>query len=177
VPPPGYAIAPPAVAAMPGGPQDPSQQAAAGGPGGPGGASAISPIEPIQGASPELAAAGAGPEKMGAAAGSTGKVEPHDGDDSKEGAPPNQALNVPGAPAKTPGLAGPPTAGGSKDPKSVTDGPMPKPQKVAAHEFVSSMFPDAPKSPSYIGAPVELPSSPTRSAAALAAMLRSRSQR
>lgn len=64
------------------------------------------------------------------------------GDVDEEGpsvSPPNKALNVKGSPATTPSLNPPNnTAGGSKDPLSVTDGPMPAP-KTASQQFGADM--------------------------------------
>lgn len=74
--PPGALVTPPgsptpvAEAAVPGGPNDPGPQAGAGGGGDPsggaGGGSAINPISPIQGASPDLASGGGGDPSGGA---------------------------------------------------------------------------------------------------------------
>jgi hypothetical protein len=66
-----------------------------------------------------------------------------DGDVDEKGpsvSPPNKALNVPGSPDTTPSLRPRPnnTAGGSKDPKSVTDGAMPA-AKSAAQAFSEFM--------------------------------------
>lgn len=63
--PPGQPGAPPAESALPGGPNDASGQQAAAGGGGGQQQSAIQPIEPMQGASPELAQAGAAPKQAG----------------------------------------------------------------------------------------------------------------
>lgn len=120
-------------------------------------------------------------------------------DEGPQVSPPNKALNVAGAPATTPALRGGPTAGGSKDPESVTDGDMPAP-KSASIRFAEAIAAqqdaeEEGRAPSYVGAPVErdLPQSKTaalwsadsspvgrgsvpKTAAAVAAMIRSKTQ-
>jgi len=191
VTPPGAPMGPPPEAAMQGGPQDTGQGADAGGGGG---ASAISPIEPMQAASPELAAGGGGGgmggEKMGSAItvsdwlekAADGKADTRstEGDVDEEGprhsAPPSKDLRGP-HPGVRPGTQAI-TAGGSKDPLSrpETEADMgPVNTKSAAQQFASDLAADA-RTP--VGTPFDTMQTgrPVNNAAAVAAMLRSRSQ-
>jgi len=194
-----------AEAAVPGGPQDPAQQASADAGGG---SSAINAIDPIQGASPELAGGGGGMggEKIGsyepaavrflqdaqanAPAGYMVQLVKHadatvlspgcvdDDPPPKKSSPPNQALNMPGM-GKTPSLTGPPTAGGSVDPKSRTEagddlGPANASEKTAAQEWIDEIMLEPDHAASYIGEPFATGSSPVTNASAVASLLRSR---
>jgi hypothetical protein len=197
--PPGMPMAPQPEQAMPGGPMDPSQQS-----GGQGGDSAINPVEPMPGASPELAqgktaaaelptgvrdflkeARANAPEGWNVVMVKTGATgEGYRGDVDKDPPPsksaPPQPLRGP-HPGKTPSLTGPPTAGGSKDPKSRTDADDemgPANEAKAAQDFGMSLAADLRNADS-IGVPADAPSPQypvTTNAAAMAAMFRSRAQ-
>lgn len=196
VTPPGSTFSPPAEAALPGGPQDPTMQA--GGQGN-SAISPIEPMQgaspelaqgggeggmPKQGSwnDPVAAAflkdaqanAPAGYQVMlikqganmdvGSVEGSVDKDKP-----PTQSSPPNKALNIPKM-GTTPSLSGPPTAGGSKDPKSrpETDAPMDAigSEKSAAQAFAAEVA--MPLDP-FGGR-----ASPVQNAAAVGALLRSR---
>lgn len=126
-----------------------------------------------------------------ASEGSKADISSTGGDVDEEGpsvSPPNKSLNVAGAPATTPSLRPHPgsTAGGSKDPKSETDGSMPEP-KSAAQKFGEAVASDSLPLRS-VGYPVEndVPQEKTSNlwgdaktstrASAVAALFRSRTQ-
>ncbi len=198
--PPGMPAAPTPESAMPGGPQDPSQSAPEGG-----GDSAIGGIDPIQGASPEMVQgkvasaefpsnvqefqqeaeancpAGYRVLVMKAAATGEGYRGSVDEDKPPTVSSPPKPLRGP-HPGKTPSLTEPPTAGGSKDPKSRTEASDPMGpanvdgEKTSAQEFAERMAGDPQRADSYIGEPVAAPGRLADSVAATAAMYRSRSR-
>lgn len=191
--PPGTMGAPPAEQAMPGMPMDPSTQQGAqpGGAGGAGGSS-IGPISPIQGASPQAAQAGGAKQAeerlrqdaierwiaqvnadapFGVKVALAKMAEETSGPTSSA---PNQALNVPGSPQGAKVLAGAPTSGGSKDPLSEPEAEHMPEAKTAAQHFAESLV-DAPRSEVAIGETISWDDvHPAKSAAAVAAMMRSR---
>jgi hypothetical protein len=200
--PPGVPMAPQPEQAMPGGPMDPSQQAGPAEAGG-GGNSAIGGIDPIQGASPELAqgkvAAALPPEveefhKEATAnapqgwhvvmvkSGTTGEGYPGSVDEEKPPTTSSPPKPLRGAhPGKTPSLTGPPTAGGSKDPKSRTEagdsmGPANE-EKTSAELFAAGLAEDPKRAVSFIGDPVDSAAGNLAdNVAATAALYRSRTQ-
>ena len=149
--PPGSPGSPPPETAMPGGSQDPSQNQ-------PSGSSAIDMISPIAPAAPELAqgkAASADPPEVmefrqeaeaNCPAGYRVVVLKSAGSDVEADLPPKSSSPQPlrgGHSGKTPSLTGPPTAGGSKDPKSRPDKDAPMSAvntgKSAAQEFAERL--------------------------------------
>jgi len=199
--PPGMPAAPQPESAMPGGPQDPNQQ-----PGGGGGDSSIGTINPIQGASPELAQGKtasaeplppeveefkkeaeencpAGFRVLVLKAAATGEGYRGSVDEEKPPRVSSPPKPLPGPhPGKTPSLSGPPTSGGSKDPKSRTEASDPMgpanaegDKAASVQAFAMSLAAEPKRADSYIGDPVDrMPGTVAQSVAATAAMYRSR---